>query len=337
MTAAAILFFTVLVLANFWWKADASENAKLSYKLPQLQLALKPGNVLQLELQNPNNEDTRRFRSELEDPNRLRLDDLVPDHGHLMHLFLVRMPDMQSFWHLHPEQLSGPNFSDRLPSLPAGHYRIYADIVHHTGFPETQVGDLDLPAMNGSPISGDDSGFADLQASDKVSPLSDGYRMVWERDSTPLKPNQAMWFRFRVEDRNGNPAMDIEPYMGMAGHAVFIRSDGQVFAHVHPAGSVSMAAVELAQSGNSSDHAAMPGMQGMNGSSGGTGPVTCGLLPVAAAVQSQITNQKSQISSACSEVTFPYGFPQPGDYHIFVQVKRAGKVETGSFLAHVNQ
>jgi hypothetical protein len=101
-----------------------------------------------------------------------------------------------------------------------------------------------------------------------------------------------------VEDKDGKPATDLEPYMGMAAHAVFLSTDGKVFAHVHPAGSVSMAAVNLAE-GRTAD----AGMEDM----------------------------KHAASSA--EVSFPYGFPKPGDYRIFVQVKRAGKIETGEFVA----
>ena len=105
-------------------------------------------------------------------------------------------------------------------------------------------------------------------------------------------------FTFRVEDGAGQPARDLELYMGMPGHAVFIRRDRQVFAHVHPSGSAPMAAMEIAASSGSA-HA-------------------------------------HQDAALPATVSFPYGFPEPGDYRIFVQVKRAGRVETAAFDAHVD-
>ena len=85
----------------------------------------------------------------------------------------------------------------------------------------------------------------DAQAS-LISSLPDGTRMIWERAPGPLPANQLLWFKFRLEDANGKPVANLEPYMGMAGHAEFVRSDLSVFAHVHPDGSVPMAAVQLA-------------------------------------------------------------------------------------------
>ena len=35
------------------------------------------------------------------------------------------------------------------------------------------------------------------------------------------------------------------------------------------------------------------------------------------------------------EITFPYGFPKPGRYRIFVQVKLEGNIESGVFDATV--
>lgn len=294
---ACVLVLAALVLGDRWWRADAATNARLNYKVPHVTAQLQNGNLLELSLENPNVSEVDHYG--VVSADKLVLNDLVPDHGHLMHLFLVRTPDMKSFWHLHPHQTGEGQFAVELPRIPAGHYQIFADIVHQTGFPETQVGEIDLPGISGSAFSGDDAGSPDLSSSATISQLDDGYRMVWERDASPLKANVPVWFRFRIEDKDGRPATDMESYMGMAGHAAFISTDGKVFAHVHPAGSVSMAAEMMAQ-GTEHD---------MN------------------AMQSVPTG---------SEVSFPYGFPRAGDYRIFVQVKRAGKIETAEFSAHVN-
>ncbi len=320
MSIAAVLIGFALFGANKWWGAEASADVAKSYKIPHLEPTLA-GDVLQLRLENPNAraraEKPMRFNN---DDEAIQMGDLVPDHGHLMHLFLVRMPDMKSFWHLHPDQLSTGEFAANLPPVAPGHYRIFADIVHATGFPETEIGEADLPAVGGKPLGADDAGVTDLSASEKVSPLSGGYRMVWlNQASTAFKSKQAIMFRFRVEDKNGNPATDLENYMGMAGHAVFIRTDGQVFAHVHPAGSVSMAATQLAQGGKP---ASQMDMSMHAGSVAATNPST---TPANA----------NSTGVASSEVTFPFGFSQPGEYRIFVQVKRAGRIETGSFVANV--
>jgi hypothetical protein len=304
---AAVIVIAASVLGNQWWGNEASANDRLNYKVPNMKPSLVGGSLLRLRLENPNESEPTRFRSE--QPDRIRLDDLIPDHGHLMHLFIVRTPDMNAFWHLHPDQTQPGDFAVNLPIMPEGQYKLYADIVHHTGFPETQVATVNLPAVTGEALSGDDSGGVDLVSADNVAQLSGGYRMVWQRDipagpdgarrAIPkLKAGQPYWFRFRVEDKDGKPATDLEPYMGMAGHAVFLSTDGNVFAHVHPAGSVSMAAVGLAE----------------------------GHSPKA-------TMENMEHNPPTAEVSFPYGFPQPGEYRIFVQVKRAGKVETGEFVA----
>ncbi|HZD96238.1 MAG TPA: hypothetical protein VE133_18395, partial [Candidatus Sulfotelmatobacter sp.] len=256
LALAAALVLTAVIFGNGWWGAEASANARLNYKVPNMKPTLFGGSLLRLRLENPNESEPTRFRSE--QPDRILLNDLVPDHGHLMHLFIVRMPDMKAFWHLHPEQGQPGDFTQNLPIMPEGQYKLFADIVHHTGFPETQVAIVNLPSVAGQTMAGDDSGSFSLTPADKVAQLSNGYRMTWERDDKPIKANQPYWFRFRIEDKDGKPAADLEPYMGMAGHAVFMSADGNTFAHVHPAGSVSMAAVSLAE-----DRGSKSGMENM--------------------------------------------------------------------------
>ena len=82
---------------------------------------------------------------------------------------------------------------------------------------------------------------------DESFDLGNGYRMVWQHDKSEAcrRPTALTLFTFAIFGPDGKPA-NLEPYMGMGGHAEFIKLDGSVFAHVHPSGSVPMASVEVA-------------------------------------------------------------------------------------------
>ena len=291
---AAAVVLAAVFFGNQWWTAEASDYARYVYKPLTATPTVTPAGALQLELRDPGWIASRR------------LDDLVEDHGHLMHLFVVS-PALDRLWHLHPSQVATGRFEHRLPEMPAGSYELFADVVHKTGVSETITGTLAAPAIEGAGPSGDDSVWAASTVRpdttkdpvrlkpDTTSELRDGGRIVWVRDEAPLVPKRLTMFTFRMEDAAGQPVKDLELYMGMPGHAVFIKRDRRVFAHVHPTGSAPMAAIEIAMPG-ADPHAQHRAATGI--------PPT---------------------------VSFPYGFPEPGDYRIFVQVKRSGSVQTGAF------
>src|SRR3984885_1362366 len=255
-----ILVAGLAYLGKSWWKLedDSYQSRVAFYKPPTAVTTLENGSRLIL-------------RAKGQDPKwseRINMGELVPDHNHLMHLFLIELPGLNRMWHLHPTLAEGGAFVDDLPTMPAGHYQVFADVVDARGFPWTLVGTVDLPQINGGALSGDDSswsgeargGAIESQQDQLISQLPDGGRMIWERAYGPLKANSAMDFKFSVQDKDGKPVQDLEPYMGMAGHAEFVRSDLSVFAHVHPAGSVPMASLEMAQAGLLVDASSMQGM-----------------------------------------------------------------------------
>jgi hypothetical protein len=274
MVCASVVLVFALWQGKLWWGENAVSSEHKLYKPLSLSAVLDAPAHLQLKITDPGWLALRR------------LDDLIPDHDHLMHLFLVRWPDMDYIFHLHPDQLGTGYFGISLPSLPSGDWRIYGDIVHENGLAETAAGSVALPDVKGKPLAGDDAGGP------ATSDLANGYRMVWLNRTHPVLPNKPTLFTFEIVGTDEKPATDLEPYMGMGGHAEFIKYDGSVFAHIHPTGTVPMASMAVAS--------------------------PAGMLAM----------HETKIGP---EVSFPYGPPSSGRYRIFVQLKRAGKVETGAF------
>ena len=339
MLGTAVVVFGILYFGNWWWNSEASAKARqMIYKPPPLDVSLEPNGKLLLKM---GESAWHRNRPETVMTN------LMPDHGHLMHLFLLREPGMDRFYHLHPQLVPlqpglhanpGISFETDLPAIPAGRYQVFADVVRESGFPDTMIAEINLPDIPGVALTGDNSAASSAPlaadgakanndgdpngvggASGKVekatitsdgvtATLPDGYKMIWERGTAPFTANHFVWLRFRLETPDGKPVSDSEPYMGMAGHAEIVNSDRSVFAHIHPDGSVAMAALELAQKNSATGDAnASAEMSGMDMS----------------------TDPRS------AEVSFPYGFPKAGEYRLFVQMKRGGTIETGVFDTQV--
>jgi hypothetical protein len=295
-TIAACAVTAVVVLGDWWWTAEAANYSRYVYK-PLTATPLVSGDgILSLALRDPGWIPLRR------------VDDLVPDHGHLMHLFVVS-PGLDRLWHLHPEERTAGRFEHRLPPLGGGPYTLFADVVHASGISETVTGTLAETAAVGHDLVGDDSAWRlGRPVESDVSALAGGGRMVRVHGGEPLRPRTLTLLTFRVEDPNGALAGDLELYMGMPGHAIVIRRDRSVFAHIHPSGSAPMAAMEIGQRA----------------------------LAAAGGAAAPMPEHQHHVAALPPVITFPYGFPVAGDYRVFVQVKRQGQIETAAFDVPVN-
>jgi hypothetical protein len=304
-----LLMAAVLYLGNKWWSVEAAGYAEEIYKPSSLNVTLT-GDTLALSI---SQYDPKKKRWNLD-----ATDDFLLDHGHLMHLYAIREPAMDAAFHLHPAPTSAPDDDIRLattlPAMPPGTYKLYGDIVYKNGFPETLTATLTVPpGLPAAPLAPEDaSSLPPALAASDLGPaykLPDGYTMVWDRPAS-ISATTGYSFRFTLLDPSGHPAQDMQPYLGMAGHAAFVKTDGTTFAHTHPEGSAAMPDVMLAEAANGAPIAMADGAATM------LGTAAAGALS--------------------PTVEFPYGFPTPGRYRIFIQMKHGSKVETGVFDAEAH-
>ena len=323
MAVAAIAAVGVLYLWNQWWEAiDRAARSGIYQRLVVEGTVVGEGSAPVLEIA-------------ITDPSWGGADwtPLVPDHGKLMHMFVIGVPGMDAFAHLHPVPVDEATFRAPWPELPPGEYRIYGDIVHESGFAQTVVDTLTVDAATPAVPAAADTGVTGIATTDipdllwdadnstwtgapvsladegSEAPLADGSILEWRGDRE-LRVEEETVLSFKVWDPDENPAR-LEPYMGMRSHAALTRDDGAVFVHLHPTGTISMGSLAvlapdagtMAAAGADHDMAAHSGA--------GAGAPETGV------------------------VEFPFAFPQPGEYTIWVQVKREGRVLTGAFQATV--
>lgn len=314
--ALPIVALAVVGGASWWRGVDRDYQSTLYHPSP-LELSLR-GRDLSVELTDTVWQPPRRPSA------------LMPDHGKLMHLFLIRTDDARAFAHLHPVPLDTsaiPKFVTRVPPLPPGRYNVYGDVVHETGFERTLVGALSLDApltecraSSGTncgppPADPDDAWFiGDASRTNSVA-LADGSTMMLSVvPDAPLQAGRDVTLRLMVRDPSGKPAL-LERYLGMSAHGVVTRVDGAVYVHLHPMGTVTTAAQDAFVARDRGDTNRAGRLQ----------------LP------SQAIHIRVQEALPPSAVEFPYAFPKSGDYRLFVQVKRDGRVLTGAYAVRVTE
>ncbi len=284
----------VLWLGWQWWESESQAYAATLYKPLAIDVS-QDAAKLSVTLRH-----TGWFQSK-------SLDNLLEEHGHRMHLFLIREGSPGALYHLHPVSHRQASFNFHLPSLTGGTYRVFADIVHQNGFSETLLTQIQLqPVPTPVAISAPDD--AGLEFPAQGSPVRDyslpnGWKVSF-LSVLDLSSGKPIKLHFLVRDGQGNTVKNLRPYLGMPGHLIVFSRDYSVFAHLHPSGTASMRAMEI-------------GARSLNISMLGED------LP-------HTVNTSTE-----GDLSFPFGFNKPGDYRAVLQFRDSKQIYSAAFDFYV--
>lgn len=301
---AALVVVPVLLTAVFggarWWRAEDAEFERTIYRPLAANASVATGpraHSLRLAVR-----DTGSMGL-LEHP-------LMLDHGKPMHLFLVKDVSMSAFAHLHPKRERGGVFVSALPALPMGRYFLFGDVVLETGAEFTVTTVIEVPPPKLDTLSDPDDSWIEDAFGVPASPgalanLGPGLHLQWDTVDS-LVAGRDVVLRFSVRGSRG-AVVPVQPYLGMPAHAVVVRDDASVFIHLHPMGTMSMAALQSFELRNRGDTSANGRLQDPHaGMAMGDGEMD-------------------------GVFSFPYAFPKSGRYRMWVQVKKSGRVMTADY------
>ncbi len=345
----------LVFIGNNWWKNRAEEYKEYLYQPYQ-----GTSRIQQLDGQS-----VLTLQIDSSSVKQRSLSYLVPDHGKLMHLFLVRQGTMDAFAHLHPNRVDSLTFQAPLPDLPPGKYLLYADMVRYHGFSYTVTDTLDIPTLPASTAhtlqADPEDTYAVTSSISKTQPLlgdqniticgkpgvktklQDGSTIVWEaQPNQTFQSGKVYSLNFSIIDPDGKPA-SLQPYLGMMGHAAVFKNDGQVYIHLHPTGTFSNVSQQIMENrvAETQRLASNPAPPKVFRDSVDQVLQMLDQLPEAARDHLIMPNMDMAAMAgmdhgkANNHLSIPYAFPRTGDYRIWIQVKRNNQVLTGVFDASV--
>ena len=351
--ASLVLFMGILNFGKSWWESDENRYKWRMFESTPIQTQVDNRDLtIRISSEYSYNQDAngKRWYKGGADPFYDRTPTaLIPDHGKLMHAFLIEKESGKYFSHVHPVRQDSVTYTVALTDqLPEGTYHLFADIVHQSGIIETLYDEVEFEAyqppqeevvpvvavndaeeMTADP---DDSYYTFRAYEGNEQVLENNWKVRWEQASQgSITAGQVMSLTFSIENEVGVP-LPLEPYLGMLGHAAVMRDDGKVYIHLHPVGTISMAAQEALANQINDDLLTLC----LPIDSTGVKKLDLPLLD-----PRQVTNMKAEVekqmeaNGLTNQVSFPYAFPEAGTYRIWVQMKVQGEVQTAAFDVEV--
>ncbi|MBC7843233.1 MAG: hypothetical protein H7099_13010 [Gemmatimonadaceae bacterium] len=308
-TAIASLITCTMVFGGWtWWTAVDRDYKRSLYRPLDVETGVSSGAPRTLTMRI--SDSTWRVAKPGEPLRNSFSTPLMPDHGKMMHMFLVAAGARGAVAHLHPVRIDDRTFATPLHGLPAGTYWMFADVVHESGYTRTFVDTVSVASGDARPNADGDDALALAPPSVTASPatLSDGAHFGITLEGTPAVGRDVV-IHTQLTNADGTAAT-LLPWLGMAGHAMLVRTDGGVFMHLHPLGTSSMAAQDRLVRREAGDTAMHGDAQPMDAAMDMAG---------------------MHASPIPGDVRFPVAFPSAGTYRIFVQLRRAsGRIETAA-------
>lgn len=151
---------------NTWWNAETADYQRNIYRpyTATSSISLRDGQRI------------LNFKIDSASVNGRSTSFIIPDHGKLMHLFLVKEGSMEVFAHLHPSRKDTLTFEAPLPNIPAGKYLIFADVLRYHSLQNTITDTVDIapPAPRGGAKNSFSESFFTKGEKEKAPPLGAG-------------------------------------------------------------------------------------------------------------------------------------------------------------------
>jgi hypothetical protein len=155
----------------------------------------------------------------------LPIDDLISHHDSLLHLVVISA-DGGFYTHIHPPRLAAGTYAIALTPDRPGRYTVYAEIERQDSGTQVIARDFEVGGT-GTPAPASFAGLGERDVGDLHVNVTSSLAQ--------LKAGRQTTFTFSFS-KDGQPVVDLQPWLGMGGHLIARGAGGAIFAHVHALG-----------------------------------------------------------------------------------------------------